>query len=154
MSPRCLSLLWCVCLSFGGCASSGPQPATNQYLVSVPKAQFYKYGPAQAFGADSVLPQGQRVTMLKREFGYSRIALADAQTGYIATDEIAPAPPEPPPPRATPPPKGKRGAVAGLSTAKPRRSNVQPVSEDPLFDITDIPLPMPADPSTPASPTP
>lgn len=152
---RCTLLLWCLSLFLGGCASPGPQPPTDQFLVSVPKSQFYKYGPAQAFGADFNLEKGQKVTMLKREFGYSRIQLADGQTGYVATEELTPAPPEPPPPRATPPPKlATRGTGAGASS-KPRRSNVQPVAEDPLFDITDIPLPMPQDPApTPAKPTP
>lgn len=142
-------LFWCLFLFLGGCASPGPQPPTNLFLVSVPKAQFYKYGPAQAFGADFNLEQGQRITMVKREFGYSRIQLADGQTGYVSTDELEPAPPEPPPPRATPPPRSK------LSSGKLRQSYVQPVSEDPLFDITDIPLPMPEEPSSaPVSPTP
>lgn len=142
-------LFWCLLLFLGGCASPGPQPPTNQFLVSVPKAQFYKYGPAQAFGADFNLEQGQRITMVKREFGYSRIQLADGQTGYVSTDELEPAPPEPPPPRATPPPRSK------LFSGKLRQSHVQPVPEDPLFDITDIPLPMPEEPSSaPASPTP
>ena len=143
-------LLLCALLAFAGCVSTGPQPPTDKFLVSVPKAQFYKYGPAQAFGADFNLEKGQRVTMLKREFGYSQIQLADGQTGYVATDEIAPAPPPPPPPRSTPRPRSGRG-----DGGRPRRSNVQPVTEDPLFDITDIPLPMPEDPSTaPAAPTP
>lgn len=139
-------LLLCALLALAGCVSTGPQPPTDKFLVSVPKAQFYKYGPAQAFGPDFNLPKGHKVTMLKREFGYSRVSMEDGTTGYVATDELTPAPPEPPPPRATPMPRPKRGAGFGASS-KPRRSNVQPVAEDPLFDITDIPLPMPEEPT-------
>ena len=50
-------------------------PPTNKFLVSVKSAQFYKYGPAQAFGADFTLAQGQKVTMLERQFGFSRVML-------------------------------------------------------------------------------
>jgi hypothetical protein len=43
----------------------------------------------------------------------------------------------------------------GWFTGKPKRSNVLPTPADPLFDVNDVPLPMP-DTSSPAStePTP
>ena len=47
-------------------------PPSNQVLVSVPNAPFYKYGPAQAFGADFELTQGQKVTMLNGSLATAR----------------------------------------------------------------------------------
>src|SRR5688500_9477668 len=84
-------------LLLAGCATEMPVPATNKFIVSVKAAQFYKYGPAQAFGPDYNLPQGQKVTMLQRQFGYSQILLEDGTSGYVATEELKPAPPDPPP---------------------------------------------------------
>lgn len=133
-----------------GCAIDGPVPTTDKFVVSVKAAQFYKYGPAQAFGPDFNLTQGQKVTMLQRQFGYSRIMLQDGTSGYVATEELTPAPPEPPP-RPTPKPRSSGG---WFSSGKPKRSNVESIPTDPLFDINDVPLPMPDTPaeSSPAKP--
>lgn len=138
-----LSLVCCgtlMCL-LGGCVSNGPMPPTDKFLVAVNSAQFYKYGPAQAFGADFTLPAGQKVTMLDRQFGYSRVMLEDGTSGYVATDDLKPAPPEPPPK-----PVRKSTGTGSRSSGKPKRSNVQPVPTDPLFDINDVPLPLPDEP--------
>lgn len=142
---HCLSLVCCgtlVCL-LGGCASSGPMPPTNKFLVSVKSAQFYKYGPAQAFGADFTLAAGQKVTMLDRQFGFSRVMLEDGTSGYMATEELKPAPPDPPPPKPV-----RKSRTSGWSSGKPKRSNVLPVPTDPLFDINDVPLPLPDEPAS------
>ena len=131
-----------------GCAASGgPQPPTDQYVVTVPQAQFYKYGPAQAFGADGVLTQGQQVKMLKREFGYSRVMLDNGQSGYVSTDDLKPAPPAPPPPRATPTPRPAfTGGPRKRGSMEPR-----PVPGAPLFDVSDVPAPpLPKEPEKPA----
>ncbi len=146
IDARLLSLAGCsalLCL-LTGCASSGPVPPTDKYLVSVQSAQFYKYGPAQAFGADFNLTQGQKVTMLERQFGYSRVMLEDGETsGYMATEDLKPAPPEPPP---KPAPARKISSGSGrMYSGKPKRSNVQPTPIDPLFDVNDVPLPLPDD---------
>jgi hypothetical protein len=117
-----------------------------RYVVSVPKASFYKYGPAQSFGPDLQLPKGQKLTKLDHSFGYSHVMTDDGTSGYVANEDIKPAPPEPvvavaavnPLPSSTP--KGKR----------PNRNNhVKPPPTTPGFDINDVPLPS-AD-STPAS---
>ncbi|RYD68632.1 MAG: hypothetical protein EOP84_29890 [Verrucomicrobiaceae bacterium] len=141
----CTALL---CL-LSGCASNEPMPPSNKFLVSVKNAQFYKYGPAQAFGADFNLVQGQKVTMLKREYGYSRVMLEDGTSGYMATEELKPAPPEPPPPKPAPVRKSSGGGW--FSSGKPKRSNVQPTPTDPLFDVNDVPLPLPDEEPVPTS---
>jgi hypothetical protein len=115
--------------------------------VANTRAPFYKYGPAQSFGADFSLLQGQRVTMNERSFGYSRVTTAEGITGYVATDQLTLAPPEPmqlkPKINATLPPLI---AQPKRSSGKPKRSNVAPVASDPLFDVNDVPTPMPENP--------
>jgi hypothetical protein len=122
----------------GGCKTSEVAvPAGSRYVVSSDNAQFYKYGPAQSFGPDFVVPKGQRLTMLQRSFGYSRVTTDAGVTGYIASDDIAPAPPEP----AAPPQPDATGA-----TSRPKRSNVRGTPGEPLFDVNDVPMPLPTDP--------
>lgn len=136
---------------FVGCAASGPVPASDKFVVSKKAAHFYKYGPAQAFGPDFNLSEGQKVTMLERRFGYSRIMLEDGTSGYVATEDLTPAPPEPVA-RPTPAPRWGRGSGA---SSKPRRSTFEPVPTDPLFDVNDVPLPLPdEEPTKPQQPAP
>ena len=114
-------------------------------MVSAKSAQFFKYGPAQAFGADFTLVKGQRVTMLNREFGYSKVKLDDGTIGYMPTGDLTEAPPDPPVPRVA----GTTGTPGGwFLEGKPKRSNVLPTPADPLFDVNDVPLPMPDESSS------
>ncbi|MHA3771992.1 hypothetical protein ACXR0O_10690 [Verrucomicrobiota bacterium sgz303538] len=147
MNARCLPIAAsssAIMFLLGACETSGPMPPGNKYLAAERNVQFYKYGPAQAFGADFNLKQGEKLTMLDRQFGYSKVMLEDGTTGYIATEELKPAPPDPPPPKATPKPRSKSSGSGGwFSSGKPKRSDVQPTPNEPLFDVNDVPLPMP-----------
>lgn len=138
--------LVCVCAAlFGGCATSKPGKGDVYYAVSAKQAQVYRFGPAQPTGADALLKQGQRVVMLRQEFGYSRVMTDDGMTGYIANDLIAPAPP-PEKPRASPgspgslawgnlPPLPSRGtSVPGVSSA-----NRAILQGTPLFGGDELP---------------
>lgn len=69
-------------------------------MVSVDYAQFFRLGPQQAGGADRSLRLDDRVMLLRKEFGYSRVQLEDGQVGYMANEDIKAAPPEPKPPRS------------------------------------------------------
>ena len=92
------------------CAAPKEQlPKTDRYMITAMRTPFYRYGPAQATGADFVLMKGQNVTLLKRSFGYSQIMTADGQSGYVATEDIGPAPaPTPTPkPKYTPIPESE-----------------------------------------------
>jgi hypothetical protein len=73
----------------------------ERYAVNSQRTLFYKYGPAQATGPDLALYKGQQVTMQSRAFGYSHITTDDGQSGYVATEDLIPAPP-PPEPLPTP----------------------------------------------------
>lgn len=112
-------------LMLASCAAGSKSGPGNRYVVSAKQSQFYKNGPAQAFGPDAVLPAGQKVTMLKREFGFSQIRLESNETGYVATDELTQLPPE----KATPKP---------MAIASRRRA--APVVERGL-DLSDTPAP-------------
>ncbi len=131
----------------GGC-STDLAPAGSHFVVSVQRAEFYKYGPAQSFGADFVLPQGQRVIMLSRQFGFSRVMTEDGVSGWIASDEIRPAPPEV---RSKQTPGGRRGGSPDRMFSGPKKnSRVEPVPGDPLFDMSDLPPPpLPENPDLP-----
>ena len=112
------------------------------YLVNVPQTPMFRYGPAQSFGADFNLQQGQRVVMLRREYGYSRVMTDSGQTGYVATEDIVPAPPEPKhnnsartgklPPLINVPPTGT--SRPGVSS-----SNNHVLQGGPLFGPGDLP---------------
>ena len=159
-------VLLLVTLLSAGCETTQVAATGSRYVVNTTRAAFYKYGPAQSFGPDFNLVEGQRVTMLERSFGYSRVTTDEGVSGYIATDQIQLAPPEPfearPVATLTAPAssvqekrsgrKARGDAVRSTTTSsgKPKRSSVQPTPSDPLFDVTDVPAPLPQDPAAPS----
>lgn len=132
----------------GGCAGGPAVPPGSSCEVTAARAPFYKYGPAQTFGADETLTAGTRVTLIQRSMGFSRVMLASGVTGYVSNDDISPAAPEEMPkpgsvvthrkldPLFTPPSK----------PGKTKHSPVQGTPGDPLFDVNDVPLPMKDEP--------
>jgi len=79
----------------GGCAQqSGPGVhAGDSYLVKAEHTLFYTYGPAQANGPNFALAKGTRLTMLSYQYGFSHVAIpGTSDTGYVASDDLAPAP--------------------------------------------------------------
>ena len=126
-------------LILNACSSArSPSSGATRFVVSVPSAAFYKYGPAQSLGPDLQLPKGQKLTKLDHSYGFSHVMTDDGTTGYIANEDIKPAPPEPVA-AASSTPRNKKPA---------RNKNVDPSLKMPGFDINDVPLPS-AD-STPA----
>lgn len=146
-SAHACRLLACViALGWAGCASTGGGSAVGHYVVSVSQTPIFRYGPAQSFGADFSLTQGQHVVMLKREFGYSRVMTDEGQTGYVATEDLKPAPPPPAPPTPTDP--GVSAALlrqlgaGGAGRTRASSANTRAVLEaGPLFGGEEPPLP-------------
>jgi hypothetical protein len=136
-----LALAFSAAAIFGSCTSGPAVPPGSRYIVTASRAQFYKYGPAQTFGPDFALGKGQKVTMVQHSFGYSRVTTDDGVTGYVSSDEVAPAPPEPKPP-STPVPAPHASVFSG----RPKQSNVRGTPGSPLFDVNDVPMPLPSDP--------
>ena len=149
---RCLAAVG-IALCAAGC-STAPAPVGSAFVVSAPKAQFFKNGPAEQFsyveptfdqnikaegiGPDFELPKGAHLTMLKHEFGFSRVVTDDGIVGYVSNDQISSAPPTVA--RVTRPP-----VPNPRSYREPPRKNSRPrnPTEEPGLDLNDVPLPLP-----------
>jgi hypothetical protein len=68
-----------------------PQFVPDMVVMGNPSL-FFRLGPRQAGGADVSLRSGEKVMLLRKEFGYSRVQLANGFAGYMANQDIAPAP--------------------------------------------------------------
>jgi hypothetical protein len=138
-------LHWSLKAAMGGAgiallAVACAHPQTNSsnntsYVVSAASTSFFKYGPAQEFGPDFTMASGQRLTLIHREFGYSRVMTENGISGYVSNDDIKPAPPTPPP---KPTPKSSIGSWFKHTPSS--TSNFKPVPQ-PLFDVNDVPPP-------------
>ena len=64
------------------------------FAVSSDKTSFYRYGPQQGNGPDESLPKDTLMTLIRPSFGYCKVQLvATAKQGYVASEDIKPAPP-------------------------------------------------------------
>ena len=138
-----MALLCAAAAFLGGCESSRPGKGGVYYAVSGPQAQVYRFGPSQPTGADATLKKGQRIIMLRQEYGFSRVMTEDGMTGFIANDLITPAPPPPKPITPTrsalafanlPPLPSRGGNMPGVSSA-----NRAILEHGPLFDQDPLP---------------
>ena len=102
-----LTLILTACSSIEYDAETVPR-----MLVSQEKTSFFKHGPAQWNGPDRTLPEGEDVTVICRESGYSRVKLSDGETGYVANEALVSAPPMP---ASSDVPVEKVGDSAGLA---------------------------------------
>ena len=94
-----IELFSLLALALSGCAGPTFAPdAAPEYLVVRNETPLYRYGPQQGGVPDARLRKDERVRMLRHEFGFSFVQSGDAQTGYVANDALAPAPPLPKPP--------------------------------------------------------
>lgn len=125
-----------ILLATSGCETLPLEPSPDflgDTVIVTDYAQFFRLGPQQAGGADLSLRTGEFVMLQRKEFGYSRVQLEDGQVGYMANEDLQPAPPEPRRKR------GLRSAAAndGSRGDTPRRSkrSVQTYSEEVLDDI-------------------
>ncbi|MEQ1859437.1 MAG: SH3 domain-containing protein [Chthoniobacteraceae bacterium] len=144
MNSRSLAVIVPVLAALLGACASGPDvPPGTACEITAARAPFYKFGPAQTFGADDMLAAGTRVTLIKRAMGFSRVMQNNGVTGYVSNDDLRPAAAE-----STP----KPGSVVTnrkldkLFTGPARRSAVKPTPGDPLFDVNDVPLPVKEEP--------
>lgn len=80
------------------CSSSRSSATKNNsgklYAVTSEKASFYRYGPQQGNGPDESLPKDTLMTLIRPSFGYCKVhLLATSKEGYVASEDIRPAPP-------------------------------------------------------------
>lgn len=73
-------------------------------VVSSEIAPVFSFGPTQFKGADVNLMKGAKVSLLTKEVGYSYVRLCDGRKGYMANDDLAPAPKPSPTPKQKPAP--------------------------------------------------
>ncbi len=84
-------------LLMAGCASSN-QPkmfsgTTNRwYSVAANQTPFYRHGPQQGNGPDMQLPHDSIMQVIRPSFGYVKVQLQDGENGYVANEDIHPAP--------------------------------------------------------------
>jgi hypothetical protein len=130
----------------GGCATKQVKSGTR-YVVTAPKTAFYKYGPAQSFGPDTTLPKGTGVTMLESTWGFCHVMTDSGMSGYVSSDDLKLAPPMPATP--TPAPVASNSGNPRFSSAKPKQNLIRPTPGGPLFDVNDVPMPLPDDPAPP-----
>lgn len=80
-----------------GCESSN-QPkmfsgTTNRwYSVAADQTPFYRHGPQQGNGPDMQLPHDSIMKVIRPSFGYVKVQLQDGENGYVANEDIRPAP--------------------------------------------------------------
>jgi hypothetical protein len=141
---RFLQCLMMLCLAaFSACESTNNVPSGTKWVVSVPKAPFYKFGPAQTFGADFALNEGAEVIMLEHSSGYSRVMTADGTSGFVSTEDLKP--------KVTSYTTSRNVStnyttqlnrpLFDTSTSVEKHSNVPSTKGSPLFDQGDGPLP-------------
>ena len=107
-----------------GCASGDGTHAGEKYVVNTQRTLFYKLGPAQSTGPDFALYKGQQLTMQHRQFGFSQVMTEDGQSGYVATEDLAAAPPEPKPERALQGPREERQRRRERAATREEQSQV------------------------------
>ena len=115
-----------------GCETIPLEPSENfkgDMVVVTDYASFYRLGPQQAGGADRSLRTGDRVMLLRKQFGYSRVQLDDNQVGYMANEDIQAAPPEP---------RRRFSRAEEQARSSGRGSRAPRVYEDDLYGDFDI----------------
>ena len=97
MKLRRLLPIAAVSLLTTGCESS-KQPklfsgTTNSwYSVAASQTPFYRHGPQQGNGPDMQLPRDSIMKVIRPSFGYVKVQLQDGENGYVANEDIRPAP--------------------------------------------------------------
>jgi hypothetical protein len=128
-SGACLFSLAC-CAALAGCETNSVASGTR-FVVAVPNAAFYKYGPAQTFGPDFTLSQDTEVTIIQHSEGLSHVRTADGTGGYMYNEDLKPAPPKAPTPEEA---ASARHNLRPLFPQKPELPGVQPNFHAPLFE--------------------
>jgi hypothetical protein len=140
-----------ICLAAFGACETNTVASGSKFVVSASKTAFYKFGPAQSFGPDFVLNEGAHVTMLEHSYGYSHVMTEDGTSGFVATEDLKPAPSGP----YTTSRNTKTNYTVQMgrsifdqpSKSGEKRSNVPSTPGSPLFDQGDAPLPRPDQPN-------
>jgi hypothetical protein len=82
---------------FSGCARLfKSQAAAGKHgamlAISAETTPFYRDGPQQGRGPDRQLSKDTLVTLVKHAFGYSKVRLEGGEQGFVANEDLIPAP--------------------------------------------------------------
>ena len=129
---------------FAGCKSAdrpaqSTTKATRLFAVSIDSAAFFRHGPQQGRDPDLKLPKNTIVKLIRPSFGYSKIQVVESGLqGYVASEEIRPAPATLLAAATTPHTSGRAIEQFNLNSGDPRL--VPPPEELP---DPDLPVPAP-----------
>jgi hypothetical protein len=126
-----------------GCATPGGagSHAGESYIVSSPSTFFYIYAPATDARPDYSLDHGTRLIMLSYEYGFSHVAVAaTAQSGYVATSDVAPSPP-PSRSSASPSPRPSPSPTPALVVRTHHRPSSEASATAAPVDESQAPMP-------------
>lgn len=116
-----------------GCTELEPNTPTAAdggkfYVVTADSADFYRYGPQQANGADKKLAKGTLVVLIRPSFGTCKVKLPDGQQGFVANEDIVVA-------------SKDLIAAANAPAARPHNARFRFDSPDPRLIVPSEPLP-------------
>ena len=101
---RLSGLAFMASLTLTGCHTVHYDEASAPAMVvSSDLGPVFFQGPTQLKGPDANLMKGAEVSLLTKEVGYSYVRLYDGRKGYMANEDLSPAPK----PSPTPKPKSK-----------------------------------------------
>jgi hypothetical protein len=102
MNPKRIAavalLAFCAAVLFPGCVhwfarhSKAGATKTGLYAIKPETSSFYRFGPQQGHGPDRELARDTVVTVIRRSFGYTKVRLEDGESGFVANDDLVPAP--------------------------------------------------------------
>jgi hypothetical protein len=120
------------------------------YCVTTSQTPFFRYGPQQGSGPDEQLPRDSIMKVIRPSFGYVKVRLQNGSDGYVANEDIRPAPAAlvaektAPPPEPIPSPLlASHEEQFGLNSDDPRLIAPPEPLPDPQID----PLPPEASPA-------
>lgn len=143
--------------AFSGCSSvqkiTSAETNGKLYAVAADETPFYRYGPQQGNGPDEKLPKDTLMTLIRPSFGYCKVQLvAGAKEGYVASEDIKPAPPTLVAALTAPPPSAVSSSGAeniDIGSSEPPPPETLPAPDLPPASA-DLPPPTDA-PSPPQS---
>jgi hypothetical protein len=149
MTARGFFLFAIVSSLAAGCASNGKLKnfsggTDSWYAVAANQTPFYRYGPQQGNGPDSQLPHDSIMKVIRPSFGYVKVKLQDGASGYVASEDIRPAPaalvaeklsPPPEPPAPILASQSEQDEQFGLNSDDPRL--IPP--PEPLPEMSPVP---------------
>jgi len=132
---------------FCGCSDLNFLSLTNDakfFAVATDSTAFYYYGPRQAKGPDRTLPKDTIVMLIRSSWGVCKVKLTTGEEGYVASDDIRPAPPALLAASNTLRSESSRATRSPLDSTDSRPA----VPPEPVLDLLIEPTPIPNSPES------